>query len=82
MNTAEAIATILRHSEIHCPIHGTVEIAVRPILSDATLTWFASVDVVMSNGVVPWWPCTRGAKTADGAIAALAKEIIAERKAA
>ena len=78
---ADAVESILRHAALRCEIAGTPDIAIRPVVRGGRVEWWASVDVLTTAGAVEWWPASKGAKTPDGALRQLAREIIVERRA-
>lgn len=82
MSTAETIEFLLRHADVHCQINGTRDIAIRPVVRAGCVEWWASIDVLTASGSREWYPCSKGAKTPEGALSALAREVVAERRAA
>lgn len=78
---ADAVEAILRHASLRCEIVGTPDIAIRPVVRGGRVEWWASVDVLTPTGAVEWCCAAKGAKTPDGALRQLAREIIAERRA-
>jgi len=79
--TAEAVEFILRRASARCDMPGTPDIAVRPLVRGGAVEWWAAVDVLTPAGAVEWWAASKGAKTPDGALRQLAREIAAERRA-
>lgn len=79
--SADAVAIILRHAQNRCNTAGVPDIAIRPVVRGSSVEWWASIDVLTPTGSVEWMAASKGAKTADGALRQLAREIVTERRA-
>ena len=78
---ADIVEAILRHADLRCEMEGKPDITIRPTVRAGSVEWWASAAVLTPAGSIERWPASKGAKTPDGALRQLAREITAERLA-